>query len=103
MGPFGEKKERSNERKRTNLKKQKWVWSGNPGGTSVTVTVWRKRGHQTRMNPLTRYPKAPQWLPLRSANNPHVSSQVHTSASGEEVTVKGPFRTGQKDPLPLKR
>ena len=24
---------RSNERKRTNLKEQKWVWSGNPGGT----------------------------------------------------------------------
>lgn len=35
------KKERSNERKRINLKKQKWVWSGNPGGTSVTVTVWK--------------------------------------------------------------
>lgn len=35
--------ERSNERKRTNLKEQKCVWSGNPGGTSVTVTAWRRK------------------------------------------------------------
>lgn len=39
MGLSGEN-QRSNERKRTNLKKQKWVWSGNPGGTSATVQDW---------------------------------------------------------------
>lgn len=50
------KKERSNERKRTNLKKQKWVWSGNPGGTSVTVTVWRKRGTKPERTPFYLFP-----------------------------------------------
>lgn len=30
---------RSKERKRRNLKKQRWLWRGNPGGTCVTVTV----------------------------------------------------------------
>lgn len=37
-------KGRSNSRKGINLKNQRWVWSGNPGGTSATVTVWSQEG-----------------------------------------------------------
>lgn len=66
MGLFGEKKGRSNERKRTNLKKQKWVWSGNPGGTSVTVSLEEKGGTTPKWTPLPLTPRYP-WGQLENA------------------------------------
>lgn len=82
--------ERSNERKRTNLKEQKCVWSGNPGGTSVTVTAWRrkkqgekKKRHQTRMNPLLSPPHEAPPTSTPSNSKQSISSHLNEHLRGE--------------------
>lgn len=71
-------KERSNWRKRGNLKKQRWVWSGNPGGTSVTVAIWSKEGPRPPPDP----------------NGPHVHLLPPSGMAAVRGTsgIKGPMR-----------
>lgn len=88
------KKKEVTRENRTNLKKEKWVWSGNPGGTSVTVTgLDGTKGGRPRLN-------GPPGPPPPLQARPHGPTTT-TTTTKTKTRTRTRTRTGRRQ-VPLR-